>query len=71
MPPCCFRSWSQTSSTAWPRSGTTAAGGTPPANRPSAGGGKVKETASWQMAEGDATVLPPLIVADLFDRVDD
>ena len=31
--------------------------------------GKVKETAAWQTVEGDATVLLPLLVGDLFDRL--
>lgn len=33
--------------------------------------GKVKEEAEWQTVEGDATVLLPLLVADLFERSDD
>lgn len=31
--------------------------------------GKVKEEAEWQTVEGDATVLLPLLVADLFERL--
>jgi deoxyhypusine synthase len=31
--------------------------------------GKVKEDASWETVEGDATVLLPLLVADLFERI--
>lgn len=31
--------------------------------------GKVKEEASWQTVEGDATVLLPLLAADLFERL--
>jgi deoxyhypusine synthase len=31
--------------------------------------GKVKEDASWETVEGDATVLLPLLVADLFERL--
>jgi len=31
--------------------------------------GKVKENASWQTVEGDATVLLPLLVADVFQRL--
>ncbi len=31
--------------------------------------GKVKEDAAWQTVEGDATVLLPLMVGDLFDRL--
>lgn len=31
--------------------------------------GKVKEDAAWETVEGDATVLLPLLVADLFERL--
>jgi deoxyhypusine synthase len=31
--------------------------------------GKVKEDAKWETVEGDATVLLPLLVADLFERL--
>ncbi len=31
--------------------------------------GKVKEDASWETVEGDATILLPLLVADLFERL--
>ncbi len=31
--------------------------------------GKVKEDAQWETVEGDATVLLPLLVADLFERI--
>jgi deoxyhypusine synthase len=32
--------------------------------------GKVKEDAAWETIEGDASVLLPLLVADLFERLD-
>jgi deoxyhypusine synthase len=32
--------------------------------------GKVKEEAEWQTVEGDATVSLPLLVADLFERIE-
>jgi deoxyhypusine synthase len=32
--------------------------------------GKVKEDAKWETVEGDATVLLPLLVADLFERLE-
>lgn len=32
--------------------------------------GKVKEDASWQTVEGDATITLPLLVADLFERLE-
>jgi deoxyhypusine synthase len=31
--------------------------------------GKVKEEAKWQTVEGDATILLPLMAADLFERL--